>query len=184
MRKCLGKHSRMSSPFSIVILNGTCSLREPILFCGDVPALKILNCKLHITTLMINVIGGPNTPEVLPNYWKRPRRTVVSDWRDWTRQSDRTGLFSFVSGVLLSTFILFFLLSSSVSLSYFNLLFPCASVGKILSHEFPIFFSVGVCVVTVCGSTYDILIIEQQHEALSNTPLAARPRKEINKYTL
>ena len=42
MRKCLGKHSCMSSPFSIVMLslNGTCSLLAPILFCGDVPALK------------------------------------------------------------------------------------------------------------------------------------------------
>ena len=34
------KHSCMSSSFSIAILNGTCSLRAPILFCGDVPALK------------------------------------------------------------------------------------------------------------------------------------------------
>ena len=40
MRKCLGKHSCMSSTFSRVILNGTCSLRAPILFCGDVLALK------------------------------------------------------------------------------------------------------------------------------------------------
>ena len=40
--KCLGKHSFMSSSFSIDILNGTCSLRAPILFCGDLPAIKIL----------------------------------------------------------------------------------------------------------------------------------------------
>ena len=40
MRKCLGKHSCMSSTFFIVILNGTCSLRAPLLFCGGVPALK------------------------------------------------------------------------------------------------------------------------------------------------
>ena len=40
-RKCLGKHSCMSSPFSIVTLNATYSLRAPYsLFCGDVPALK------------------------------------------------------------------------------------------------------------------------------------------------
>ena len=43
MRKCLGKHSCMSSPFSISILNGTCSVRAAILFCGDVPALNQLN---------------------------------------------------------------------------------------------------------------------------------------------
>ena len=43
MRKCLRKHSCMSSPFSIAILNGTCSLRAPILLCGDVPAIKQLN---------------------------------------------------------------------------------------------------------------------------------------------
>ena len=30
----------MSSPFSIAILNGTSSLRAPILFCGYVPAIK------------------------------------------------------------------------------------------------------------------------------------------------
>ena len=45
MRKCLGKHSCMSSPFSIAILNGTCSLRAPILLCGDEPAIKQLNYK-------------------------------------------------------------------------------------------------------------------------------------------
>ena len=36
------KHSCMSSPFSIAILNGTCSLRAPILLCGEVPAIKQL----------------------------------------------------------------------------------------------------------------------------------------------
>ena len=40
MRGCLGKHSCMSSPFPIAILNWTCSLRALILFCGDVPAIK------------------------------------------------------------------------------------------------------------------------------------------------
>ena len=40
MRKCLGKHSCMSSPFSIAILNGICSLWAPILFCGDVDAIQ------------------------------------------------------------------------------------------------------------------------------------------------
>ena len=40
MRRCLRKHSCMSSPFPIAILNGTCSLRALILFCGDVPAIK------------------------------------------------------------------------------------------------------------------------------------------------
>ena len=45
MRKCLGKHSCMSSSFSIVILNGTCSLRAPILLSGDVPAIQQLNYK-------------------------------------------------------------------------------------------------------------------------------------------
>ena len=32
--KCMGKHSCLSSPFSIVILSGTCVLRAPILFCA------------------------------------------------------------------------------------------------------------------------------------------------------
>ena len=40
IRGCLGKHSCMSSPFPITILNRTCSLRALILFCGDVPAIK------------------------------------------------------------------------------------------------------------------------------------------------
>ena len=40
MRGCLGKHSCMSSPFRIAILNETCSLLALILFCGDVPAIK------------------------------------------------------------------------------------------------------------------------------------------------
>ena len=45
--KCLGKYSFESSPFSIAILNGTCPLRAPILFCGDIPAIKQLNYKLQ-----------------------------------------------------------------------------------------------------------------------------------------
>ena len=63
-----------------------------------------------------------------------------------TQQSDWTGLL-LVSAVLLSTFILLFLLSSSVSLSYFNLALPMrktASVtvfGKTLVREFPISYS-------------------------------------------
>ena len=40
MRGCLGKHSCMSSPFPIAILNGTCSLWALRLFCGDEPAIK------------------------------------------------------------------------------------------------------------------------------------------------
>ena len=52
MRKCLGKHSCMSSTFSIAILNGTCSLRVPILFCGDVPDLNQLNYKLQTNLLL------------------------------------------------------------------------------------------------------------------------------------
>ena len=40
MRGSLGKYSCMSSSFPIAILNGTCSLRASILFCGDVPAIK------------------------------------------------------------------------------------------------------------------------------------------------
>ena len=49
MRGCLGKHSCTSSPFPIAILNGTCSLRALILFCGDVPAIKTkLNNNLSI----------------------------------------------------------------------------------------------------------------------------------------
>ena len=34
------KHSCMSSPFSIAILKGTCSLQAPILICCDVPAIN------------------------------------------------------------------------------------------------------------------------------------------------
>ena len=48
MRKCFGKHSWMSSPLSIAILIGTCSLWAPILLCGDVPAKKQLNYKQSI----------------------------------------------------------------------------------------------------------------------------------------
>ena len=50
MRGWLGKHSCMSSPFPKAILNGTCSLRALILFCGDVPAIKT---KLNKQTLPV-----------------------------------------------------------------------------------------------------------------------------------
>ena len=61
-----------------------------------------------------------NTQRWVETSW----RTVVSDGHDWTRQSDWTGRLFFLSAVLLSTFILLFLLSNSVSLSYFNLAVP------------------------------------------------------------
>ena len=48
----------------------------------------------------------------------------MSNGRDWTRQSVWTGLLFFVSSVLRFTIILLFLLSSAVSLSYFNLAVP------------------------------------------------------------
>ena len=35
------------------------------------------------------------------------RRTVVSDWRDWTQQSDRPGLIFFVYTITLISFLLF-----------------------------------------------------------------------------
>ena len=71
------------------------------------------------------------------------RRTVVSDWRDWTRQIDWTGLIFFVFAVLLSTFILIFLPSSSVSLSYFNLAVPmrkCSGEHSCMSSPFSIIY--------------------------------------------
>ena len=49
MRWCLGKHSCMSSPFPIAMLNGTCSLRALILLCGDAPAVK---AKLNKQTMI------------------------------------------------------------------------------------------------------------------------------------
>ena len=67
--------------------------------------------------------------------------TVDSDWRDWTRRSYWTGLLFFVSALLLSTFILPFLLSSSVSLSYFNLAVPirkCLGKHWCMSSSFSI----------------------------------------------
>ena len=39
----------MSTPFPIAILNGTCSLRALILFCGDVPAIKTKLNQQHQT---------------------------------------------------------------------------------------------------------------------------------------
>ena len=76
------------------------------------------------------------------------RRTVVSDGRDWTRQSDWTGLLFFVSAVLLSTIILLFLLSSSVSLSYFNLAVPmrkCLGKYSCMRSPFSIAILNGTC---------------------------------------
>ena len=65
----------------------------------------------------------------------------LSDGRDWTWQSDWTGLLFFTSSVLLSTTILFLLLSSSVSLSYFNLAVPmskCLRKHSCMSYPFSI----------------------------------------------
>ena len=63
----------------------------------------------------------------------------------------------FVSAVLLSTVILLFILSSSVSLSYLNFAAPmrkCNMFGKTLMHAFPIILN-GTCSLRVpilfCG---------------------------------
>ena len=72
----------------------------------------------------------------------------MSDGRDWTRQSDWTGHIFFVSAVLLSTFILIFLLSSSVSLSYFNLavrMRKCLGKRLCMSSIFSIAILNGTC---------------------------------------
>ena len=53
MHGCLGKHSCMSSPFPIAILNGTCSLWALILLCGDAPAIKT---KLNKQTKFVNFL--------------------------------------------------------------------------------------------------------------------------------
>ena len=74
-------------------------------------------------------------------YLGTSRRTVVSDGRDWTRQSDWTGLICFMFAGLLSSIILLFLLSSAVSLSYFNFAVPIRKCLGTLVHEFPIFYS-------------------------------------------
>ena len=66
----------------------------------------------------------------------------MSDGRNDSIQSDWTGLLFFVSAVLLSTFILLFLNSSSVSLSYFNLAVPMhGCLGKHSCMSSPIFYS-------------------------------------------
>ena len=66
-----------------------------------------------------------------------------------TVQGDWTGLISFVSAVLLSTFILLFLLSSSVSLSNLYLAVPMRGcLGKktlVMSSPFPIAILNGTC---------------------------------------
>ena len=66
---------------------------------------------------------------------------ALSDWRYWTRLSDLTGLLFFVSEKLFSTFILLFLPSFSVSLSYFNLAVPmreCLGKHPCMSSPFSI----------------------------------------------
>ena len=76
-------------------------------------------------------------------FFRISRLTVVSEGRDdVSKWLDRTNFF--VSAVLISTFILLFLLSSSVSLSYFYFAVPMRAArvfGKILVHEFPISYS-------------------------------------------
>ena len=71
------------------------------------------------------------------------RRTVLSDGRDWTWQSDFTGLLFFVSVVLLSATILHFVLSFFVWLSYLNLTVPMRKYfwKHSCMHEFSIFYS-------------------------------------------
>ena len=69
------------------------------------------------------------------------RRTVVSDGRDWIRQSnlDRTSFF--VSAVLLSTIILLFLVSSCLIVLFQSCCSHAQVFRKTLVHEFLIFYS-------------------------------------------
>ena len=52
--------------FSIAILNWTCSLRAPIVFCGDVPAIKQLNFKQTNLTNWLRLV-----------FWSSPLDSVV-----------------------------------------------------------------------------------------------------------
>ena len=59
MRGCFWKHSCMSSPFSITILNGTFSLWAPILFCGDVPGTACYQKLNYKDTIGKAVLSAP-----------------------------------------------------------------------------------------------------------------------------
>ena len=79
MRGCLGKHACMSSPFPVTILNGTCSLRALILFCGDVPAIKSkLNKQTNKQTSIADLfLGKGNMYDVSPQALSLPQFPVA-----------------------------------------------------------------------------------------------------------
>ena len=78
----LGKYSCMSSPFSIAILNGTWFLQAPILFCGNVPAVKPQMYKQTIKYYNANsvIYYTIMQTELLENM----KRLVAPLWRDRT----------------------------------------------------------------------------------------------------
>ena len=75
MRGCLGKHSCMSSPFPIAILNGTCSLRALRLFCGDVHAIKTKLNKLIEASGLSHAASCLNRKGKFHSVWYRKRAT-------------------------------------------------------------------------------------------------------------
>ena len=115
---------------------------------------------------------GENTRIIIVCHDFPPGRTVVSDWRDWTSSSDfwRLGWWDFfVPTVLLSTFIPFFLTSSSLSLIV--LFQSCCShaqvFGRTLVHEFLFSYS---------HTEWNLLFLKQTplwHEATWDKPEAS-----------
>ena len=111
-------------------------------------ANSLYNITLNILCLQTNQRSSETAAATIL-FWRLLRvthflTTVVSDWRDWTRLSDWTGILFFWSAVLLSTFILVFSPSCSVSLSYCNLAVPM-----------PRFFGKHSCM----SSTFSIVIL-------------------------
>ena len=115
--------------------------------------------------------------------WLTSRQTVVSDWRAWTRQSDRTGLFrvrctSFHIHFPLLTFFLCFIVLFQSCCSHAQVF------GKTLVHEFPIFYnhtewnllSSGTNTLLWWRACFKILYYKQNHSG-TESPSSSNERR-------
>ena len=126
--------------FSIAILNGTSSLRAPILFCGDVPVIKQLNYKTSFHTL--------SSYQLLPFvYIISFLLDLETNCHNWTRRNDLPQLgrryFLFfrarcTSFHIPSPVLTFFLCFLAFFQSYRSL---TQVFGRTLVQEFHIFYS-------------------------------------------
>ena len=131
MRECSGKHSCMSSTFPIAMQNGTFFFARRISPLAETSHIKstreggwFVICRSFKSVFLLIEF------HCCFKYLKKQYHIMFINIIFWLGCGRPSGLLSFVPVLLLFILTPLFLPSSSVSLSYFILAVPCASVWE------------------------------------------------------